>query len=439
MVEGPRQPGRLHQPRGAQWLAGQLHRLLAADRVRDARRARREPVIGGFKTDDGESGNGPNTYIPADRAPTPTGARAWRCATATAWSTSKAVWSVLGAAGVLFARSGFIGSPAFPGHWAGDNEPNFGDNGLPGVIVAGQSAAMSGYADLGPRRRRLPGHEFQRVAARSVHALDPVRLFLADHADASAGRPSELQYPWRFGDQALANYQFFARLHTRLFPYIYTYAKEASTTGLPIIRPLVLVDPGRSQDVRRPAHAITSATSSSSLRCSRRTRRPRRLPPRGAVARLLDQRAARRRADGYLDQTRSGADAPLRARGRDRADASERDVRTLCDAAYVNDPQVSTDDGGLLVAVYPAGASDFTVFDGTRVQAQGAAPSGTVTITSTRRPMTLRILAAEPAGVSHNGAPLPRQPAAAGWGYDQATGFIEVSFTHSGGTESIAY
>ena len=52
----------------------------------------------------------------------------------------------------------------------------------------------------------------------------------------------ELQFPWRFGDQALANYQFFARLHVRLFPYIYTYAQQASTTGLPIIRPLVLLN-----------------------------------------------------------------------------------------------------------------------------------------------------------------------------------------------------
>src|SRR5712664_3929699 len=45
----------------------------------------------------------------------------------------------------------------------------------------------------------------------------------------------ELQYPWRYGDEALNNFRFFAQLHTRLFPYIYTYARQASTTGLPII------------------------------------------------------------------------------------------------------------------------------------------------------------------------------------------------------------
>jgi alpha-D-xyloside xylohydrolase len=55
----------------------------------------------------------------------------------------------IGQPGILFARSGYVGSAAFPGCWAGDNEPNFGDNGLPGVIVAGLSAAMSGYAIWG--------------------------------------------------------------------------------------------------------------------------------------------------------------------------------------------------------------------------------------------------------------------------------------------------
>jgi alpha-glucosidase (family GH31 glycosyl hydrolase) len=53
---------------------------------------------------------------------------------------------------------------------------------------------------------------------------------------------TERQYPWRYGNAALENFRFFARLRTRLFPYIYAYAKRASETGLPIIRPLVLMN-----------------------------------------------------------------------------------------------------------------------------------------------------------------------------------------------------
>ncbi len=62
---------------------------------------------------------------------------------------AQAVRNVLGTSRALCARSGFAGSHAFPGCWAGDNEPNFGDNGLPSVIVAGQSAALSAYSIWG--------------------------------------------------------------------------------------------------------------------------------------------------------------------------------------------------------------------------------------------------------------------------------------------------
>jgi alpha-glucosidase (family GH31 glycosyl hydrolase) len=41
----------------------------------------------------------------------------------------------------------------------------------------------------------------------------------------------ELQYPWRYGQQALDNYRFYTRLHTQLFPYINTYAKLAGSDG----------------------------------------------------------------------------------------------------------------------------------------------------------------------------------------------------------------
>jgi alpha-D-xyloside xylohydrolase len=59
------------------------------------------------------------------------------------------VWNVLGTNGILLARSGFTGSQAYPGCWAGDDQPNFGIDGIQGVAIAGQSAAMSGFAIWG--------------------------------------------------------------------------------------------------------------------------------------------------------------------------------------------------------------------------------------------------------------------------------------------------
>ena len=134
-------------PAARQWLADQLRSLVAQSQVQTTS-GKSEAAIGGFKTDDGESGNGPHTYIPtmAHYADGRTGVemRNGYCL-----EYHKTIWNVLGNAGILFARSGFVGSHAFPGSWAGDNEPNFGDNGLPSVIIAGQSAAMSGYAIWG--------------------------------------------------------------------------------------------------------------------------------------------------------------------------------------------------------------------------------------------------------------------------------------------------
>src|SRR5262249_47212815 len=48
--------------------------------------------------------------------------------------------------------------------------------------------------------------------------------------------------PCATGVAALENYRAFARLHVSLFPYLYSYAKVAADTGVPIIRPLVLMN-----------------------------------------------------------------------------------------------------------------------------------------------------------------------------------------------------
>lgn len=44
--------------------------------------------------------------------------------------------------------------------------------------------------------------------------------------------------PWLFGPEAEKNAKEAIELKYRLLPYIYTYAREAHDTGLPIMRPL---------------------------------------------------------------------------------------------------------------------------------------------------------------------------------------------------------
>lgn len=422
-----------------QWLQGQLQKLLAESNVLTASGAM-EPAIGGFKTDDGESGNGPNTYIPrtASYADGRTGTelRNGYCL-----EYHKTVWNVLGTSGLLFARSGFAGSQAFPGCWAGDNEPNFGANGLPSVIVAGQSAAMSGYSiwghDVGGYQdtnfSQSPPNLFMRWA--QFGCFSPIMQM---HRQVNR----EMQYPWRFSDQALANYQFYTWLHVRLFPYIYTYAKLASTTGLPIIRPLVLLDQTDPNTFTiKHTYCFGNEFLVAPMLAPNATTRNIYLPS----GNWLDfwTNAQHRGGQTVTWTNTNQAQIPLFVRQGAIVPMLLSDVRTLCDANYVNDPQVSTMDKGLLIQLYPGGTSDFTVFDGTQISCQGAAPAGTITVLSTPRSVALRILADEPKAVHRDGTVVPRQaapaPGTAGWHYDADAGFIEIRFTHSGATSIIEY
>ena len=422
-----------------QWLQGQLQRLADQTNVATASGAT-QPVIGGFKTDDGESGNGPNTYIPltASYADGRTGVemRNGYCL-----EYHRSVWGVLGTSGVLFARSGFAGSYAFPGYWAGDNEPNFGPNGLPGVIVAGQSAAMSGFSiwghDIGAYQdtnfSQSPPNLFTRWA--QFGCFSPIMQM---HRQVHR----ELQYPWRYGNEALANYQSFTRLHVRLFPYIYTYAQQASSTGLPIIRPLVLLNQTDANTFGvNHTYCFGNEFLVAPMLTPNATTRDIYLP---AGTWLDFWTNARHTGQQTITWTNANqAQMPLFVREGAIVPMLLSDVRTLCDADYVNDPHVSTLDSGLLIQAYPGGTSSFTVYDGTTIQCQGDASSGMLDLTSSPRAIKLRILASEPSTVLRDGVALPKQAPGAGgrasWQYDAAGGFIEVTFAHAGGASSIRY
>jgi len=139
----------------------------------------------------------------------------------------------LGGDGVLFARPGFAGTQKFPYCWAGDNHAGWDfDNGLPGVIRAGQTAALSGIAlwahDIAGYHGTQTPELFNRWT--QFGCFSPMMQL---HMTSNLG-------PWSFGDESLAIYRKYAKLHTQLFPYIYAAAKEAHETGMPIIRPMVL-------------------------------------------------------------------------------------------------------------------------------------------------------------------------------------------------------
>lgn len=139
--------------------------------------------------------------------------------------------------GILLARSAWDGSQAFSAIWAGDQSSDFGPaTGLASVIIAGQSAGLSGFpfwtSDIGGYFGTPTDELFIRWA--QFGAFSP---FMQTHG---LGK----REPWAFAPETLAIYRRYAQLHMDLLPYIYTFARQAAETGLPIMRALALAFPG---------------------------------------------------------------------------------------------------------------------------------------------------------------------------------------------------
>lgn len=425
------------------WLGNQLQALLAQSAVATASGGS-EPVIGGFKTDDGETSNGPNTYIPIS-AVYSDGRTGLEMRNGYCVEYHRTI-SALVPGGILFARGGFTGTQAFPVGWAGDNEPNFGAaNGLQSVIVAGQSAAMSGFSlwshDIGGYQNHSfesnPADLFMRWT--QFGALTPVMQM---HRQVNA--TNLRQYPWGYDAAALANYVAWAQFHTRLFPYLYTYAKEASLTGLPIIRPLVLLQPGdpNTWPIRHTYH-FGNELLVAPMNAANATSRSIYLP----AGTWIDYWTQAEHAGGQTIVW-SNADAakmPLFVRQGAIVPLLLNAPQTLCEANYVNNPAITTRDSGLEFLVYPQVAGAFTLYDGTTVTSSQSGGVTTLACQSPARALRWKIRRANaPAGVERNGVRLPQRASAAefddailGWRHDGT--FLLVKFPHSGGAASLAF
>jgi len=423
------------------WLTGQLKQVVADSKV-STRDGNSEPAIAGFKTDDGESGNGPNTYIPAS-AQYADGRTGIEMRNGYCVEYHSAVWNVLGKDGVLFARSGFVGSHAFPGSWAGDNEPNFGDNGLPSVVTAGQSAAMSGYAIWG---HDIGGYQDTNFSQSMPNLLMRWTQFGCFSPIMQMHRQvtKEKQYPWRFGDDALNNYRFFANLHLRLFPYIYTYAKIASETGLPIIRPLILLnqeDPNifGLQHVYHFGNELLVAPIVTLNSNSRDV-----YLPSGNWIEFWNN-SKHKGGTNFHWVNPNQAQFPLFARDGAVIPMLLNEPETLCDSNYVNNPGIKTWDNNLHFLIYPAGQSGFIVYDGTNVQCDATGAETRISILSQARSVQFEVLSAAPMKVTVDGVTLPQLTSAAayaasiaGWRADNK-GKLLIKFPHSGGSAAIEF
>ncbi|MFJ9174806.1 alpha-xylosidase [Streptomyces sp. NPDC102360] len=132
---------------------------------------------------------------------------------------------------VLFARSATAGGQQFPVHWGGDCWSSFGA--MAESLRGGLSLSLSGFGfwshDIGGFEGTPDAAVFKRWLAFGL---------LSSHSRLHGS--SSYRVPWEFGDEAVDVAREFTRLKHRLMPYLYGAAAEAHTTGVPLMRPMLL-------------------------------------------------------------------------------------------------------------------------------------------------------------------------------------------------------
>jgi alpha-glucosidase (family GH31 glycosyl hydrolase) len=157
---------------------------------------------------------------------------------------------------LFFARSGYTGSQAFtPVTWSGDPAASFeSTDGLPSMVRASVNLGMSGVpfwgGDIGGFHCVMDGTPEPELITRWIEqgALSPIM----QDQDACTGGGDKPGI-WDDAD-TLAAWKTYARLHTRLFPYIWSLANDAVATGAPLVRHVYLEE-------RDPAYATDDTTS----------------------------------------------------------------------------------------------------------------------------------------------------------------------------------
>ncbi len=129
--------------------------------------------------------------------------------------------------GMIWSSIVTAGTQRYPVTWCGDYRLTF--EGLQEVVKSMQNMGLSGFGyyapDVPAKRDIEDGHLYIRWAQFGL--LNPVCQ-------------SWTVLPWNFGPEVEQSYRYYARLHYQLLPYIYSYARTANQTGVPIARAMVL-------------------------------------------------------------------------------------------------------------------------------------------------------------------------------------------------------
>jgi alpha-D-xyloside xylohydrolase len=326
-------------------------------------RALLEMGVAGFKTDFGEQV--PEDAIFADGR---TGAELHNLLPVL---YNRASWEVVREyGGILLARSAWAGSQPYPAVWAGDQSADFSPwAGLPTAIVAGQSAGWSGFpywgSDIGGYFNAPDDDVFVRWA--QFAALTPVMEVhgLGNHD------------PWPFTPETLEIYRRYANLHAQLAQYSRMAARIAMETGMPLMRAMALAfpdDPEVHEDWVQYQYLYGPDLLVAPV-YSWATTRQVRFP----AGEWCDFHTGTR----YRGPVTTRVSAPM--------DTLPILVRAGGVVALRRDP-LNADDPALDLLVYPGGATERTLTDGTRIALDPAgATAATLAVRGADRAYTLRL------------------------------------------------
>ena len=210
-------------PVAEEWWREQAKRLLALG-------------VEGIKADDGEGYYMPDGVRLADGR---TGAdAAWALGRLYRLSMQRALDEVHPGRGVLFGRSGWTGQHAVGLTWGGDQASDFWS--LRVLVVATLSAACCGFSNWSHDVGGYLGH---RLVERCPPELLVRWVQFGCFTPLMQAHGRMPQEPWNYSEHVLELYRAYVRLHEQLVPYVRAAAVTASRTGLPIVRPLCLIDP----------------------------------------------------------------------------------------------------------------------------------------------------------------------------------------------------
>jgi alpha-D-xyloside xylohydrolase len=135
---------------------------------------------------------------------------------------------------VVFARSATVGSQQFPVHWGGDCDSNYPS--MAESLRGGLSLGLSGF---GFWSHDISG--FEGTATPDVYKRWCAFGLLSSHSRLHGSE--SYRVPWLFDEESVSVVRHFTKLKCRLMPYLYAKAVEATETGVPVMRAMVLEFP----------------------------------------------------------------------------------------------------------------------------------------------------------------------------------------------------